>query len=106
MSFDAESLKTYGLYAAVIAAIGIAIYMVVRFLKKDRYEDEDEEQFLGLFGNEKYDEEDSDEEDSDEEEGFDDSDSDEEEGFDDSDSDEDTDDEVDDEMDDESYDDM
>ena len=79
MSFDAESLKTYVLYAAVIAAIGLAIYMVVRFLKKDRYEyeEDDSEQFLGLFGNEKYDDEDSDEEDSDEEEGFDDSDSDE-----------------------------
>lgn len=95
MSFDGETLKTYGLYALIAALVAYAIWYF--FLRKDRFENESEE-FLGLFGNEKFDEEDSDDEDSDDE------DSDDEEGFEDEDSDEEDSDDEDDEMDDESYD--
>ena len=67
MSFDSASLKTYGMYGLLFAAVGVAIYLIVRMLRRDKY-DEQSEEFLGLFGNgEDYEEDDSDSESDDEE---------------------------------------
>lgn len=121
LSFDSETLKTYGLYALILAAVGLVIFFIVKSMR-DRYEDGTSEEFLGLFGNknEDYSDDDSDsdsDDDSTDEEGFTDDDSDEDdsdeddsddsddEGFtdDDSDDSDDSDDDDDDNDDDESY---
>jgi len=55
------------MYGLLFAAVGVAIYLIVRMLRRDKY-DEQSEEFLGLFGNgEDYEEDDSDSESDDEE---------------------------------------
>lgn len=47
-----SKLATYGLYALILAAVAVSVYLLVSYLMRDSYEEDEGEEFLGFLEDE------------------------------------------------------